>query len=58
MEAEPQEPPINEEQLLLIGLNEAVRAGRITEQEKQDWLNEYIDKRRAEMLFYPIVLEE
>jgi len=34
-----------EETLILEGLSQAVRAGHITEDDKQEWLNEYITRR-------------
>lgn len=36
-----------EESLILAGLSHAVHAGYITEDEKSEWLSEFIDKRNA-----------
>lgn len=38
-----------EESIILAGLKEAVRAGRITEDEKHIWLDAYIDKRNESL---------
>lgn len=38
---------LSEELIILEGLNTAVEKGWITEDEKHEWLNEYIDKRNA-----------
>ena len=50
METEPEaslDHVMAEESIILAGLQEAVRKGHITEDQKSDWLNEYIDKRNA-----------
>ena len=36
---------MSEEAVILEGLKAAVQAGRITEEEKHEWLNSYIEKR-------------
>lgn len=47
-----------EESVILEGLKAAVRAGRITEEEKQEWLNSYIEKRNMGVIYIPLTKPE
>lgn len=44
---------LTEEGLILDGLALAVHRGWVTEQQKADWLSDYIDRRQMELAIYP-----